>query len=127
MGEDGAFWIGLEDFVYCYRALYVCRIFDDTFVKAGPIKGEWKGKSAAGLRSSSGRAQLQDNPHYGIRVTKKCTLFVELTQNELEGGRAKNKIFFMVQRNKGMRIEAPSTNKMVGMSGPAINSRTISK
>lgn len=54
-------------------------------------------------------------------------MFVEVTQNELEGGRAKNKIFFMVQRNKGMRIEAPSTNKMVGMSGPAINSRTISK
>lgn len=33
----------------------------------------------------------------------------------------------MVQRNGGKRIEAPATNKMVGMSGPAINSRTISK
>ncbi|TXI91400.1 MAG: hypothetical protein E6Q33_10390 [Neisseriales bacterium] len=58
MGADGAFWIGLEDFVYCYRALYVCRIFDDTFVKVGPINGAWKGKKAAGLKSSKGRAQL---------------------------------------------------------------------
>lgn len=33
----------------------------------------------------------------------------------------------MVQRNNGRRIEAPVTSKMAGMSGPAINSRTISK
>lgn len=33
----------------------------------------------------------------------------------------------MVQRNAGKRIEAPVTNKMAGMSGAAINSRTISK
>lgn len=33
----------------------------------------------------------------------------------------------MVQRNNGRRIEAPVTSKMAGMSGPAINSKTISK
>ena len=33
----------------------------------------------------------------------------------------------MVQKNNGRRVQAPSTNKMAGMSGPAINSRTISK
>lgn len=33
----------------------------------------------------------------------------------------------MVQRNGGKRIDAPATNKMVGMSGAAINSKTISK
>lgn len=124
---DGAFWMSLEDFVYCYRALYVTRIFNDEWTKVGPFMGEWKGESAAGLRNPKGRADLTKNPHYGIRVTKACTLFVELTQNELENGRAKNKIFFMVQKNHGKRIEAPSTNKMAGMSGPAINSKTISK
>jgi|694.fasta_scaffold79201_5 hypothetical protein len=33
----------------------------------------------------------------------------------------------MVQKNSGKRIDAPATNKLAGMSGPAINSRTISK
>ena len=119
--------MGLDDFVYCYRALYVCRIFDDSWRKVGPYHGAWRGEKAAGLRNPNGRADLTKNPHYGIRVKKACTLFVELTQNEVEAGRAKNKIFFMVQRNHGQRIEAPSTNKMAGMSGPAINSKTISK
>lgn len=81
MAADGAFWMGLEDFVYCYRALYVCRIFNDDFTKIGPIRGEWKGKKAAGLRNPKGRASLQDNPQYGVRVTRNCTLFIELTQN----------------------------------------------
>lgn len=33
----------------------------------------------------------------------------------------------MVQKNSGKRIQAPSTSKMSGMSGAAINSRTITK
>lgn len=127
MGADGAFWMGLDDFVYCYRALYVCRIFNDSWKKVGPYTGKWQGESAAGLKNPKGRAELENNPHFGIKVSKACTLFVEVTQNEIEQGRAKNKIFFMVQRNGGKRIEAPATNKMAGMSGPAINSKTISK
>lgn len=55
-------------------------------------------------------------------------MFIELNQNEIASdGSGKNQIFFMVQRNAGKRIDAPATNKLVGMSGPAINSRTISK
>lgn len=51
-----------------------------------------------------------------------------MTQNEIAAeGSGKNQIFFMIQRNAAKRIEAPATNKLVGMSGPAINSRTISK
>lgn len=128
LGADGAFWMGLDDFVYCYRALYVCRIFDPSqWKKVGPYNGVWRGESAAGLKSSSGRAKLSKNPHYGIKVTRNCTVFIEITQKELENGKAKNKIFFMVQKNGGLRIEAPVANKMSGMSGPAINSKTISK
>ena len=118
----------LDDFVYCYRALYVCRIFDPSqWKKVGPFHGVWQGETAAGLKSSSGRAKLSKNPHYGIKVTRNCTVFIELTQKDLENGKAKNKIFFMVQKNNGLRIEAPVANKMSGMSGPAINSKTISK
>ena len=33
----------------------------------------------------------------------------------------------MVQKNDGLRIQSPAANKMSGMSGPAINAKTISK
>ena len=59
LGEDGAFWMCLDDFVYCYRALYVCRIFnEDKWKKLGPFDGEWKGEKAAGLKSPSGRTKI---------------------------------------------------------------------
>lgn len=76
MGADGAFWMGLDDFVYVYRALYVCRIFDASWTRVGPFFGAWKGESAAGLKSTSGAAVLSKNPHYGIKVNKACTLFI---------------------------------------------------
>lgn len=57
-GEDGAFWMSLDDFVYCYRALYLCRIFNDEWKKVGPYMGAWKGESAAGLKNAKGKAIL---------------------------------------------------------------------
>lgn len=78
MKDDGAFWMSMEDFVFCYRSLYVCRIFDENIWKReGPIAGEWKGPSAAGLPTKKHpSAQMSKNPHFGITVTKKSTLFV---------------------------------------------------
>ena len=78
MGDDGAFWISIDDFVFSFRALYVCRIFDENIWKRiGPISGTWKGETAAGLPTKKcPTAQISKNPHYGIRVTKKSTLFV---------------------------------------------------
>lgn len=76
MAADGAFWMSLDDFVYCFRALYVCRIFDNTWKRVGPFNGQWKGKTAAGLKGNKGSAVLSNNPHYGIKVTKACTIFV---------------------------------------------------
>lgn len=105
LGADGAFWMGLDDFVYCFRALYVCRIFDpNVWKRVGPFFGEWRGVTAAGLKSKSGRAILKNNPQYGIKVNRNCTIFIELTQDVERGKRAENKIFFMVQKNGGIRI-----------------------
>jgi hypothetical protein len=39
MGADGAFWMGLDDFVYAFRAIYVCRIFDSSWKRVGPYRG----------------------------------------------------------------------------------------
>ena len=44
MKDDGAFWMSMDDFVYCFRALYVSRIFDEKIWKpVGPLSGVWKG------------------------------------------------------------------------------------
>lgn len=76
MADDGAFWMGLDDFVYCFRALYVCRIFDNSWLRLGPFNGAWRGPTAAGLKTETGTAVLTKNPHYGIKVSKACTLFI---------------------------------------------------
>lgn len=39
MAADGAFWMSLDDFVYCFRAIYICRIFDNTWRRVGPFHG----------------------------------------------------------------------------------------
>lgn len=80
-GEDGMFWMCIDDFVYEYRALYVCRMFPDNIWKTLPsIKGKWTGKRAAGLPTPDNpKALMQNNPHYGITVSKNCNLYVSLT------------------------------------------------
>lgn len=47
------------------------------------IKGAWKGERAAGLPTKKNiNAKIYNNPHFGIRVTKKCEAFVSLTIDE---------------------------------------------
>jgi hypothetical protein len=64
--------------VYCFRALYICRIFNESiWKKIGPFEGEWRGKTAAGLPTKAfPQAMIANNPHYGLKVTKKSTLFI---------------------------------------------------
>lgn len=70
---------------------------------------------------------MSENPHYGIKVTKRSTLFIELNQNEKdEQRRGKNYIFFMVQKNNGMRVTTNAANKLCGTSGSPINSTSVS-
>jgi len=66
--QDGTFWMSADDFVYEYRAVYLCRIFTpDKWKKIGPLRGEWKGKKAAGLPSKqNANVKMNFNPHYGI-------------------------------------------------------------
>jgi len=82
--EDGAFWMSIEDFLYEFKYLYVCRIFEEKFWgNVDPIHGEWKGGSAAGLPSKENpKAKIQNNPQYKIVVTKKSTAFITLVQKE---------------------------------------------
>jgi hypothetical protein len=76
--------MSIEDFLYEFKYIYVCRIFDDKYwANLDPIDGEWNGISAAGLPTKDNpKAKLQNNPQYNIAVTKKSTAFITLVQNE---------------------------------------------
>ena len=82
--EDGAFWMAIDDFLYEFKYLYVCRIFDEkNWCNLEPLDGEWNGITAAGLPTKDNpKAKLQNNPQFTITVTKKCTAFITLVQKE---------------------------------------------
>ena len=48
-----------------------------------------------------------------------------MTQKEIVDGKPQNKIFFMIQKEDGVRIEAMDNNKLVGVSAGKL--KTLSK
>ena len=104
--EDGTFWMNIDDVVYEFKSLYVCMLFEDSIWKKKDFKGKWEGKKAAGLPSKNyTNVKMKNNPQYGVKVSNKSILFVELIQNEvLKSAKGKNYIFYLVQRNSGNRI-----------------------
>lgn len=74
----------IEDFLYEFKYLYVCRIFEENLWRnLEPINGEWNGVTAAGLPTKDNpKAKLQNNPQYLITVKKKSTAFITLIQKE---------------------------------------------
>lgn len=78
--------MSINDFVYEFRALYLCRIFPENIWKQiANIQGEWKGIRAAGLPTKkTPNAKIDKNPHYGIKVNSQCEIFVSLTIDKTE-------------------------------------------
>jgi len=128
--DDGEFWMSVEDFAYEFKSLYVCRIFDPKIWFTIPdIEGAWvKGVSSAGLpMRSNPNVDMTKNPHFGLRVKKKCKAFIVLTQNQtINMFKGENNILFMVQRNNGRRVSSTSADLLVGMSGPPTNLISVS-
>jgi calpain-15 len=49
---DGIFWMSLDDFIYEYANIYICRLFDPTIWKeVDPIEDVWDSDSGGGLPS----------------------------------------------------------------------------
>ena len=86
VAEDGIFFMGFDDFLYEFKCVYICRIFDEKkWKKLEKIDGEWKAESAAGLPSKkfNPNCQIWMNPQYGLKVTKKTNIFVVMSQKEI--------------------------------------------
>lgn len=106
--------------------MYVCAVFDETkWLKMGPINGQWTDENSFGTPNNMGSDK---NPHYGIRVTKKCFLFVSLTQESVSALKGKNFIFMKAMRNKGKRISPEHLNSenAIGRHKRPIDSVSIS-
>ncbi|CAG9327882.1 unnamed protein product [Blepharisma stoltei] len=110
--DDGIFWMCLDDFVWEYKSLYICRIFDDKkWNKLNEIEGAWSGKRAAGLPCKDNpQVEFSDNPQYLIKVSKPCTAFIVLTQKEaVDMFKGKLPIIFMIFYGN-QRVKDPSKN-----------------
>ena len=123
---DGIFWMSLEDFVWEYKNLYVCRIFDDPKWKKLEIVGEWTGKKAAGFPCKDNpQARIGDNPQFCLKLSKQSTGFISLTQkNSVDMFKGKCPILFLVFTG-GKRV-SDITKGMVGSSGKPVDLRIVS-
>lgn len=52
--DDGIFWMPLEDFIYEFKSLYICAVFDERWKKIGPIDGEWTTQNSYGTPNNPG-------------------------------------------------------------------------
>ena len=109
----------MDDFIYEYKSLYICAVFDNKWKKIKnrnkEIEGEWTEENSFGTPDQSD--ETHKNPQYGLRVTKTCTIFINLTQKDaISALKGKNFIYLRVQRNNGtkMRKEDISSSKLCG-------------
>jgi hypothetical protein len=82
-GNDGSFWISLEDFINQYNRFYVIRLYHDNIGKIWNrflINGNWKkGETAGGCANFKSWTQ---NIQFGIKPKKNTRVFFELTQTD---------------------------------------------
>lgn len=109
---DGVFWMNIEDFVWEFKYLYICRVLsEDDGWKSVKLPGSWKGESSAGFR------KLSKLPQYKIRITKPCKGFIMLRQHtELSTFRGKNTIMWMCAAEDGDKIAKVNRDTLMGKS-----------
>ena len=100
--DDGAFWMNLEDFSQEFRSLYICAIFDPLKWRSCRYQGEFTEENSLGTPNKSD--ETFRNPQFGIKVTKKCTFFVSMSQENETALEGKNSIYLRIQQNEGKRV-----------------------
>eukprot|EP01017_Pseudomicrothorax_dubius_P040658 TRINITY_DN6396_c0_g1_i2.p1 TRINITY_DN6396_c0_g1~~TRINITY_DN6396_c0_g1_i2.p1 ORF type:complete len:257 (-),score=63.04 TRINITY_DN6396_c0_g1_i2:90-860(-) len=128
--RDGCFWMCVEDFIdeKNFKNFYVCRIFDPTIWTKYELKGKWDEATAGGFPNPQNTAaKLEKNPQYGLKASKKTTVFIELTQPEGDGMfKGKVPLHFFVQKNESCIVQKIVPDQIVGSSGKAIALMTVS-
>ena len=119
--------MSLDDFVWEYKNLYICRLFDPAICNIMPIiEGAWQGDSAAGLPCKvNPQVRFGNNPQYALTILKPCTAFIILSQNEtVDMFKGKLPIIFMLYSSK-TRVKDPAA-KMIASSGSPTDLKTVS-
>jgi hypothetical protein len=79
--DDGTFWMSVDDFVFAFRSLYLCRWFDPGRWNTEIVTGFWKGPTAAGLPSRHNpHCRLADNPQFSLIIERPTDVAITLTQ-----------------------------------------------
>ena len=81
-GDDGTFWLTLEDFCTNFERVYVCRIFP-TIAEGGvwyvySASGAWS--KASGSKPGTAWANRWRNPQFGVALEEPGSVFVSLEQ-----------------------------------------------
>lgn len=110
----------IEDFMAEFSSLYVCRRFDPANWKSLlDTKGVFD--NCDGLPSSKNlEAKLSNNPQFGIKVTKACSVYINLSQFKSKADNlfvGEEYLYFMVCRNEGKRITQKDKKLVVVDSG----------
>lgn len=70
---------------------------------------------------------MRNNPQYGIKVTKRCNLYVALTITETtDRMTGLYPIYYLCQKNDGKRVTGLSNDKLIGSNGMPSSMKTIS-
>ena len=104
MMDDGEFWMSFRDFVNNFTDVYVCRLFK-TVSEGGKwyrykARGRWSVADGTAVGSTNNQG-AENNPQYYIHPSKRCNLFISLTQAESEP--ELHPIGFYLLRKKGRR------------------------
>eukprot|EP01090_Pellita_catalonica_P018096 TRINITY_DN569_c0_g1_i1.p1 TRINITY_DN569_c0_g1~~TRINITY_DN569_c0_g1_i1.p1 ORF type:complete len:722 (-),score=101.82 TRINITY_DN569_c0_g1_i1:57-2222(-) len=79
-GDDGAFWMELNEFATVFNRMYECRLYDDDVGKKWArfeLEGKFDATSAGGCKNFD---TWKNNPQYGCTATRDCTVLVALSQ-----------------------------------------------
>ena len=80
LGNDGDFWMALEDYQTNFNKMFLCRLYNDSIGavwKRDQFKLEWKGKTAGGCMNN---ATWVNNPQFSLKPSKDTPIFISLMQ-----------------------------------------------
>jgi len=81
--NDGAFWMGLNDFINNYSSISIVSVFESPTWKKITVTGSWRGSNAAGC--SNHPENFKNNPQFLLVVPRNTPAVINMTQTDKRG------------------------------------------
>lgn len=122
--DDGTFFMEFSDFVHHFEHVYVCRVFDESWLVT-TCEAAWAGETAGGCNNT---VKIANNPQFLLKLSRPTSVHIVLEQDETRGtGKNELHIGFVVLKLGGKRLTGRySKRSVVASSGKFINQRFVS-